>query len=332
MPRGTLDLAFRFIKHVPWIESELDKEPQFLPTMFPLCLLGSESTQGIGFGYRTYIPCYTATDLHRRLLWLLKEEKEEPIIRPISTCKILSPDAKLKELLTTGKATIEVQGITRVTNARHRVVVKSWPPGKRFESVLSKLSKELENQDIGFQDLSSGDNGTNIVFEVIKQRNKNIIFEKFVPKLQEALKGNISYELVTVDTQSNVGVKSVDQLLVQTFKMYTQVNARMLDFELNRISEIIKEYELLEKLKPFISKYMGETVKDVDKVIRKISNDAREDFEVVKQLFSKYHIRKLLSVNTDTKDLSTKIKELEGCKKDLHKFVLTQYGSLLCTG
>ena len=60
----TLDLAFKYIKYVEWVDTELDdKEPLFLPTMYPICLMGSEPTQGIGFGFKTYIPCYKTEDL-----------------------------------------------------------------------------------------------------------------------------------------------------------------------------------------------------------------------------------------------------------------------------
>ena len=66
--RKTLDLAFRYIDYVPWVDTELsDTEPQFLPTMFPICLLGKEYTQGIGFGFKSLIPCYTIQDLYKRL-------------------------------------------------------------------------------------------------------------------------------------------------------------------------------------------------------------------------------------------------------------------------
>ena len=69
MDPRTLELAFKYIKYVPEIPTEMgDKEPAYLPTMIPICLLGSDYTQGIGFGYKTYIPCYTFEDLRGRLM------------------------------------------------------------------------------------------------------------------------------------------------------------------------------------------------------------------------------------------------------------------------
>ena len=68
LSKTTKSLAFKLIKYVPWQLGELDeKEPLFLPTMFPLCLLGEEYTQGIGFGYKTFIPCFKIEDLYKRI-------------------------------------------------------------------------------------------------------------------------------------------------------------------------------------------------------------------------------------------------------------------------
>ena len=56
------DISLRLIDFVSWGSSELDDEPEYFPTMFPLCFLGKEYTIGIGFGYKTLIPCYNISD------------------------------------------------------------------------------------------------------------------------------------------------------------------------------------------------------------------------------------------------------------------------------
>ena len=57
--------------------------------------MGTDYTQGIGFGFKTYIPCYTVSDLHKRLLWLLGIRKRKPIIAPITDCQIVSDSSVL---------------------------------------------------------------------------------------------------------------------------------------------------------------------------------------------------------------------------------------------
>jgi hypothetical protein len=248
-------MTFKLIDYVPVQDGELDDEPAFLPTMFPLCLLGSEYTSGIGFGFKTLIPCYKIEDLKQRLLFLLGKEKKRPTIKPISDCEILSGDKELEQILTTGKGQLQVRGMIDVDYKHCKVIVKSWPFSKRFESILGKFSKELENQDIGYTDLST--DKTKIVFEVIKQRSRDDIVKTFVRKLQSVLTGSISFEMTVVTEDRKIRVMSVDELLINTFKMFSQVNEIMVKDNIHKIGEKIEEYKLLEKIIPSLKKYIG---------------------------------------------------------------------------
>ncbi len=166
--KNTIELAFKHIKHVPWVITEFgDTEPLFLPTMYPICLLGNDYTMGIGFGYKTFIPCYDIKDLYKRLSWLIGERKTKPTIAPISDCTITSPPADLEKLLTTGKAKIQVEGVIIKNLISNTVTLKSWPPGKRFESLLNKILKGMDSGTIGYADPSCAATGTEIIFKVL---------------------------------------------------------------------------------------------------------------------------------------------------------------------
>ena len=65
--RETYNLAFEYINYIDRETIEFYEEPPIIPTQLPICLLGKENTQGIGFGYRTYIPVYEKKDLIKRL-------------------------------------------------------------------------------------------------------------------------------------------------------------------------------------------------------------------------------------------------------------------------
>lgn len=317
------ELAFRLIDHVPWETNELEQdEPLYLPTMFPMCLMTQEYVQGIGFGYRTIIPCYKIEDLHKRLLFLLGKEKDKPHIKPISDCQILSKNDKLEELLTTGKATIEFKGIMKVDNAHSKIIVKSWPSGKKFESILGKLEKELDNQDIGFTDLSTTE--TMIVFEVLKQRNKDEILNKVAKKLEEALVGSVSFEMIVADRNKNVRTASVDELLLNTYNMYKSINEVMLNFEFRKTVDLIEELLNLKKIRPYISKYIKLDF-NISESVKKISEETSLDEKIVKELIQKYKISKLLTANTDITELQSDLSTLNETIKQIDKFVLNQY-------
>ena len=327
LSKKTLDLSFKLINYVDWVESELENEPEYLPTMFPFCLLGTEACQGIGFGYRTFIPSYTIKDLYKRLLWLIGKTKTKPIIKPITDCEILSSDLELDEILTTGKGNISIKGILQTDLSNYKVTLKSWAPDKLYESIRKKISKYFDNQDIGEIDLSS--NETRIVFEVIKQRNKDKIFEKFVEDLQRIINGNISYICTVVDNEGNVKVISVDDLLLNTYNMYTKINEKMLQQEIDKNNEIIKEYRYLEKLRPFLSKHLKNITNDIDIIINSLSKDTNIEYEIIKNLFSKHKINKLLTLNTDQTVLNKRIYDLETNLKDINSYVLEQYKGII---
>jgi DNA gyrase subunit A len=328
LSKRTLDMAFKLIDYVPWNESELDKEPDYLPTMFPFCLLGTRYTTGIGFGYKTYIPCYTIEDLNKRLLFLIGKNKEKPLIKPISECKILASDEELESLLSTGKASIKVQGIYKVDKIRCKVSVNSWPPDNRFETILSKFEKELNNQDIGYNNLSAAGK-TEIVFEVIKQRNRDEIFNNFVNKLDKVLSGNVPFEMIVVDKNKiNPYIMSVDEMLLNTYNMYKNTNIIMLNSEIERYKKNIDENILLSKIKPILSIYL-KTDTPVDEIAKKISEELKVDDKIIKELFQKYNIRKLLTVKDDVTELNNKLNQTYDYLKNIDEFVLSAYHNIV---
>lgn len=319
----TLDLAFKYVNYVQWIDTELeDKEPLYLPTMYPICLLGNEPTQGIGFGYKTYIPCYKAEDLHQRLRWLLGLRKRKPIIAPITDCVILSDEKELEKLLTTGKAKIEVQGKIEVNLRTNTVTLRSWPPGKRFESFLNKFSKELSDGLIGFRDASVTE--TEIIFQVLRERNRDKIFADFVDKLQKITKGVISFETVAVDINQKVIHNSIDDMLLNTFNMFMDVNKVMLEEEKNRIKSIVEEYNALEIIRPVLADCIKPGY-DIQATTEEIEKATVVDAKTAEELIKKYRIAKLLTLDTDTTELNNKLQEIENTIKNMSDFVLTQY-------
>ena len=320
----TLDLAFKYIKYVDWVETELeDIEPIYLPTMYPFCLLGNEPTQGIGFGYKTYIPCYRVEDLEKRLLWLLGIRKRKPIIVPISDCNITATPQELDQLLTTGKAKINVEGIIDINQRSNTVVLRSWPPGKRFESFLNKFSRELSDGLIGFRDASASQ--TEIIFQVLRERNRDKIFNEFIEKLKEVIKGVISFETIVVEIDQKVVHRSIDDMLLNTFAMFTEANERMLKEEHERITNIKEEYVALEMIRKPLSDCLKNGY-DIDATLDEITRATGVQREVSKELIKKYRIMKLITLDTDTTELNNQLIDVEDKLKNISEFVLNQYG------
>lgn len=323
----TIELAFKYIERVPWIDSELgDKEPVFLPTMYPICLMGNDYTQGIGFGFKTFIPCYDQRDLQQRLLWLLGIRKRKPIIEPITNCNIISPPDVIESLLTTGKAKIDVEGVIIEEPRNNMVTLKSWPPGKKFETILNKFSQELNDGMIGFTDVSVTE--TEIKFQVLRERNRDKIYSEFVEKLKDVIRGTISFEINLTDINQKVIVKSVDDMLMDTYKMFCEINEETLNHEIKQLTELINEYQTLEIIRKPLGLYISKD-HDIDAVLSEIEKTTGVSTETTKFLINKYRINKMFTLNTDTTELDNKIKTLSENMKNLNEYVLEQYRGII---
>ena len=319
----TTDMIFKYVSYVEWGTSELGvKEPTYLPAMFPVCLMGNEYTQGIGFGYKTYIPCYNIQDLYQRLLWLLNIRKRKPIIKPITDCEIVSPPEIIEQLLTTGSAKIDVKGSIEVNPRNNTIVLNAWPPGKRFETILNKFSAELDSGMVGFTDLSV--DKTKIVFEILRERNRDKIFNDFVIKMNEVINGTISFETTVVDINQKVLVKSIDKMLLDTFNMFTEVNKEALQHEINRITEKINEYLLLQQIRPSLISCIQKSL-NTEETLKIIKKETGINEDIIMELINKYKINKLLTLHTDTNTLKTKRKESQDNLSNLKEYVLKQY-------
>jgi hypothetical protein len=331
LKKETFDLAFKLVEHVPWIMSEVKDpnilEPEYLPTRFPICLMGTKFMDNIAFGYRAVVPSYSKEDLKKRLFYLLGETKVKPTIKPVTDCEILTSDEDLEKLLTTGKGQVIFKGVYKIDPTKSRIIIKSMPPGRKFEILLSKFSKELDSQDIGWIDESAAMNGgTHIVFEVIKNRNRDLIFKSLVKKMDDALRSSISFEMMVVDYETKATkLMSVDDMLVKTYNMYKDINGVMLKSEVKKFKKILDENILIKKIKPSLTKQLQLKETNIDKISETISDEIEEDKSLIKEVLQKYRIPKLFSVTIDLKEVEDKIKETNKNIKDIDKFVISQY-------
>lgn len=325
----TYDLAFQNLEYVDWMVNDLDqKEPVHLPVMFPLCLLGSEYTQGIGFGYKTMIPCFMIDDLFSRLRYLLGVSKTKPTLHPRTDCEILDGQEKeLEKLLTTGSAKINVRGMFSTDFRNSSLMLLSWPPGRKFESVLKKFSKELDSNIIGFSDLSTS--STQILFKILRERNKATFFKDFIKKMEDAVTGTISFETVMVDENNKVSVKSIDELLMETFQRYKTITEKNLNYQIDKFEKLKNEISLLENIRPMLAKHIGDLASDVDYVINSISKESKISPEWIQALIEKYRIKKLMTLDTDTKYLVEQIWALRQSLKSIDGYILNEYQGVI---
>lgn len=321
------ELSFKFIDYVPFIQEDLDPEPKYIPTLFPFCLIGKIYTIGIGFGYRTYIPCYEIKDLFKRLKFLLGIIKEEPIIKPITDCDILSSEKELKDLLTKSKVSIKVKGKYEVNNNSKVLTLKSWPDSISFDKITKKLNKELENGDIEFDDYSN-ESGTKVEFRVKKQRNKDEIFENMKNKIDLSIIGNLNFEINITNENEKVKPSTIDKMLLYSYNLYIKTFIDMLNVEKEKIQNQKNEYLNLLKIKPFLTDNLNKNINNINEFelsVKNISVDSEVEESIVKNILSKYRIDKLLRLNLDINQLDESIDKIDNILVNPNEYILKQY-------
>ena len=327
LKKETFDIALKLIKYVNFIESEIPEfnEPEYLPSMLPLCLLGTVPTQGIGFGYKTFIPCFKKEDLLKRLMWLLKIEKKKPTIYPITDCKYLSGDDVAEELLTTGKASFDIRGCYRLDKINRKLILKYWPYGKTFQFLIKTLK-----EDMCYTDLSCESTGTKIEFEVDRQRNRDKIFKEFLDSFVPRLDGAIHYATYVIQGDKVV-LKSIDEWLLETYGNYTKIYLSMLEDTINKLKSSLSKLHMIKVCRPYIASFISTHKSKVvmSEAASYVSKETKFPKASVMKMFSNNSIAYLLSVDTNEKTLRSKIKKIEKDILNINDVVLKQYQELI---
>lgn len=324
--------AFKYIDSVEFEESELDPEPKYIPSMFPICLLGSghDCNGNIGSGYKSEIPCYERKDLYRRLLYLIGETKTEPVIEPkYYNCDILSSKKDLKEILTTGNGTVKLSGKITEDKKNLRVYLHGWTPKFGFQPILNKINSYmslglLDNSIIGYIDESTDDIGTKIRFEVLKQRNTEQIYENMLLAIKNAIESEITYSIYAIDKDSRVKIASVDEMLLNAYKNFSSAFETNCNNKISECNNKINEYDVIYKIRPYISDSVKNNTNE-DDMIEYMSKKSKVDKESVKGVVDKYKIKKLLTLDLDKTNLQNNIKDWKTKLGNIQKYVLEEY-------
>ena len=322
------DMFFTNIEEVPWRQFETDEmEPEYFPTMFPICLMGGSVTEGIGFGCATKIPSFLPKDLWNRLKYLLDPNptKKPVIIKPVSDCKIISTDGEIESLLMTGKGRIEFEGNFSKDHLQRKISIHSWPAGMNFNTILKKFQKELDAQDIGFVDQSCGATGTCIDFTVIKKRNMDSIYDSMLNKMPSVLTSAVSFDVNLVNEFGRVFTYSIDNLLMRTYAQFQKYTLKSFDSQIDKLNKQMYVNDIIIKMRPILIRCINGGVLDPDDIIKIISDELKEPFENIKDIFAKQSIRKLVSVNIDNTILAQKKSEIESNIQNIDKYIFNFY-------
>jgi DNA gyrase/topoisomerase IV subunit A len=326
------EMAFKLVDYVVWEADELDPEPVIIPTMLPFCLITKYEITSIAFGFKTEIPCYNPADLIKRLLFLLKKG-DRIIPKPsVPGCKILSSNEECEKLFTEGNGKIDIQGTFLTDEKNQRVYIRGWNPRISFDTLLNKIDKFknynlLSNNDIGFLDESNKKNGTRIRFEIMKQRNKEVIFNQMVPAITESLKSSLSYNIITVDSTGKIQFSPIDRMLIGTYNHYQATLGTYYKKNIEDIKSKIDELEIIRKIRPHISTALSKS-DNPKEVCEILSEKTKIEVKDIEGVVEKHRIKKLMTVSTDISEWKNQLLESDKALKDLTNVSINKYKEL----
>ena len=315
------DLVFSLIDFVPFECVEMDEpEPLFLPTKLPLSFFSANLNCSIGVGMSCVFPTYKKSDLAKRLQWLLKKRKTEPIIKPFYSDNMIV-DAKDKDcrvLLTTGEAKITL--VPKITFTTHEVIIHERPLLKNLrKSIIGRLFKErLEAGHVEIKDQS--EKGATRIS--ITLRNRLFKAAQIAKEVKKELATTISFNCVYVDENKQMVVKSVDAMLLSVYAQYKELFFKRIDAECDKIKDKISDLKLIAVIRPELKDYLT-LPKAFDKILDELAVKVNKNVEDVKRVMSSYTIKTLLTCNTDITPLKAQLKTVQAQKTEAE--VLKQY-------
>lgn len=256
------------------------KEPVYLPSKYPNCLLSS--ADGLGFGPATHVPTFNLEEVLNATIQLIKDPNYEPNIIPdITTGCLIVDEGKFPEICKTGRGTFKMRAEIVKDEEAKCLVIKSIPFQVSLLSVKEKIAELVENKVLpGFKSMKDY-SATKIHLELY-----------FRPEVDLDNIISILYTKTRLQETYPVQMKMVDDFAVEDFTVKSALlRWHDIRFQFKRKAFINKLVELEERnhiLKVLIMILDG---KNGEKTLSIIKSSTRE--EIVEKLVKTYNITTL---------------------------------------
>jgi len=294
-----LKLAFKYIDDVPYFINDLgNKEPEYLPTPFPLniCHLTNYETfvYAIGFCIAFYLPKFKMEDL----LELLKNPKTQSVRVQYRTIEVPCP----ADLYSKGVGTIETVARYVTASDKKSFNILEFPLMKNSpRGLLSSF------EDASLTDLSK--DTTNV--EVSLPRGKNI--DSY--DLNKELKGKLKCELIFHNKQI-VRHYSLPEIVQTTYSYYKKAVENHLNKAVKVLQDKIDLTNWLIKMKPYLNPLNDKTRDRVKKKLG-ISDELTDTL-------MQYNLKQICNAEKKLQSVEDELKETQNNLTNLDSFCVNE--------
>lgn len=309
-----------YLKFVPWEPLELENEPLYIPFPVPLGLIGSGVTTGIGFN-TTKIPRYNYFDLLNRLISLLENTTPKTIIPQITDCTITEDiPGEFEKILTVGNGRLKIVPKTSIKSTSISILGRN--PLIGFTSLKKLNEKHIEANGVPLFDaidIWNFNSTSSIDIQISLSTKSKLLNQKFISLILNSISTTTNFRVNVIENDKVVR-KSIDQLLLEGYEKWKDVNLKYYTNQLQFNLEKLEELKVIQVIREIVKN--NPTVSTVDAIIA-LNTSSFNDGQL-RAVCSKHNIKTLIEAHIDINSVNTKINALNKTIANIDTVILDE--------
>lgn len=259
-------LYFSLIDQAPFENFEVEEEPLYLPTLFPLAFLQGCFSVGQGTP-NPLIPDLQFEDLKKFVMNYIKTGEKsvtkQNFVRLVDYDKIRDDkdkDDSICRLLNTGKGSIYFA--PKVELKGNTITISNLYILAQFSSLLDRFKDDIQADKIDIRDESSDER----VWVIEKVKNKSFDMEECAKIVKSKFTYKENFCMYFHDEEGRVKPYSLGEIIEACYSKYKEAYEKKLELEYNELCEQKSIYVCLAEMAEHTDIVTNNTLSDSDKV------------------------------------------------------------------
>lgn len=319
-------LYFSLIDEAPFENFEVEEEPLYLPTLFPLALLQGCFSVGQGTP-NPLIPDLQFEDLKKFVINYIKTGKtkvdKQNFVRFVDYDKIRedkNKDNSVCDVLNTGKGSVYYS--PKVELKDNTITISNLYVLAQFSSLIDRFKDDIQADKIDIRDES----GEERVWVIEKVKNKCFDMEECAKIVKAKFTYKENYAMYFHDENGHVKPYSLGEVIETCYGKYKEAYESMLNKEISELQTQKLILECLAEMCKFTDIVIDNKITD-DVKIKKLSEVIKFDKQIITKAIQK-PISYLKNDEKAINKLEKEIKEQQNSVKNINNTILKELEKL----
>ena len=316
-------LYFSLIDEAPFDNFEVEEEPLYLPTLFPLAFLQGCFSVGQGTP-NPLIPDLQFDDLKKYVINYIKtgqkEVTKDNFVRFVDYDKIRddkNKDQSVMDVLNTGKGSVYFA--PTITLKDNKITITNLYILAQFSSLMEYLKEDIQADKIDVIDESTDER----VWVIEKVKNRVYDMETLVKKLKSKFTYKENYAMYFHDEEGKVKPYSLGEIIELCYNKYEEAYRNKINKEIDVLCENKMILECLALMSEHTDIVIDNKIDEKQKTeaIKKAINNEYNEYVISKCLQKPISWLKndINAINTTEKKIQLKQKDLQNVAKVIVK-------------